>query len=119
MNKKTIRDVDVTNKRVLVRVDFNVPIDKTSLSILDDTRIRAALPTINYLREHQSRTVLVSHLGRPDGAVVESARLASVARLAELIGRQSHAPRTSSGRRRRHRGAMQPGDVVMLEGDAI
>jgi phosphoglycerate kinase len=87
MNKNTVRDIDVDNKRVLVRVDFNVPLDKETRRILDDTRIRAALPTINYLREHNARTVLVSHLGRPDGKVVESARLAPVAaRLAELLG---------------------------------
>ncbi len=79
MNKKTIRDVDVEGKRVLVRVDFNVPLDKQTLRILDDTRIRAALPTIRYLCEHNARTILVSHLGRPDGQVVEKARLAPVA----------------------------------------
>ncbi|HET7923660.1 MAG TPA: phosphoglycerate kinase, partial [Rhodanobacteraceae bacterium] len=65
MNKKTIRDIDVVGKRVLVRVDFNVPIDKETRRILDDTRIRAAVPTINYLREHGAKTLLVSHLGRP------------------------------------------------------
>ena len=87
MNKKTVRDIDVDGKRVLVRVDFNVPIDKATGRILDDTRIRAALPTITYLRDHGARTVLVSHLGRPDGKVVESARLAPVAvRLGELLG---------------------------------
>jgi phosphoglycerate kinase len=86
MNKKTIRDIDLDNKRVLVRVDFNVPLDKETRKILDDTRIRAALPTINYLRQHGARTVLVSHLGRPDGQVVEKSRLAPVAaRLSELI----------------------------------
>jgi len=72
LNKKTIRDIDVDGKRVLLRVDFNVPIDKVTGRILDDTRIRAALPTINYLREHNAKTLLVSHLGRPDGKVVES-----------------------------------------------
>ncbi|MBI2723471.1 MAG: phosphoglycerate kinase [Chloroflexi bacterium] len=86
MDKKTIRDVDLDGKRVLARVDFNVPIDKSTGEILDDTRIRAALPTIAYLRAHGCHSVLVSHLGRPDGRAVESARLAPVARrLGELI----------------------------------
>lgn len=117
MNKKTVRDVDIDGKRVLVRVDFNVPIDKETRRILDDTRIRAALPTINYLREHGATTVLVSHLGRPDGKVVERARLAPVAvRLGELIGAPvpcatdvigPSADATVAG--------AQPGSVVMLE----
>jgi 3-phosphoglycerate kinase len=117
MNKKTIRDIDIDRKRVLVRVDFNVPIDKESKRILDDTRIRAALPTINYLREHNAKTVLVSHLGRPDGKVVESARLAPVAaRLSELLGVNVVAASDVVGASAQSMvNAMQPGDVVMLE----
>jgi phosphoglycerate kinase len=117
MNKKTIRDIDVSGKRVLVRVDFNVPLDKETRRILDDTRIRAALPTINYLRGRNAKTVLVSHLGRPDGKVVESARLAPVAaRLAELIGAPVPCATDVVGPSAEATvGAMQPGDVVMLE----
>jgi len=117
VNKKTIRDIDIDGKRVLVRVDFNVPIDKETKRILDDTRIRAALPTIAYLREHGAKVVLVSHLGRPDGKVVESARLAPVAaRLAELIGAPVACATDVVGASARAAvAALAPGGVAMLE----
>lgn len=117
MNKKTLRDIDVTGKRVLVRVDFNVPIDKETGRILDDTRIRAALPTINYLREHNAITILVSHLGRPEGKVKESARLKPVAqRLSEWLNQDVVCATDVVGpdAERVVREA-RPGDVVMLE----
>ena len=117
MNKKTIRDIDIDSKRVLVRVDFNLPIDKDTGRILDDTRIRAALPTINYLRQHNAKTLLVSHLGRPDGKVVESARMAPVAaRLAELIGAPVAAATDVVGDSAHQvASALEPGGVAMLE----
>ncbi|HEY6069731.1 MAG TPA: phosphoglycerate kinase [Chthoniobacterales bacterium] len=81
MSKLSVRDVDVRGKRVLVRVDFNVPIkeDGDKVEITDDTRIREALPTINYLREHKAKTILMSHFGRPKGKRVQKYTLRPVA----------------------------------------
>jgi phosphoglycerate kinase len=82
--KKTIRDIDVSGKKVLVRVDFNVPLD-IERNVVDDTRIRGALPTIKYLLEHDARPILMSHLGRPKGQVVESLRMAPVGKCLEEL----------------------------------
>jgi len=88
MNKQTMRDIDLKGKRVLVRVDFNVPLDPQTKAISDDSRIKAALPTIKYLLDKKSKVILCSHLGRPNGKVVEDMRLAPVAkRLSELLKR--------------------------------
>jgi len=87
INKKTIRDIDVRGKRVLVRVDFNVPLDKKG-NIEDDYRIRATLPTIEYLIKEGAKTILISHLGRPKG-VDDSLRMNPIAkRLSELLGKE-------------------------------
>ena len=80
MAKKNIRDIGVEGKRVLVRVDFNVPLDMKTGAITDDSRIRAALPTIKYLVAHRAKIILCSHLGRPDGKVVEGLRMAPIAK---------------------------------------
>ncbi len=116
MNKRTVRDIDVENKRVLERVDFNVPLDEHR-HITDDTRIRAALPTILYLLDHRAALILMSHLGRPDGKVVEKLSLAPVsARLSELLGRQVAMAADCVGPDAEEQvQALQPGQIVLLE----
>ncbi|MGD9159096.1 MAG: phosphoglycerate kinase [Desulfobacteraceae bacterium] len=85
MNKKCIKDIDIKDKKLLIRVDFNVPLDE-DLNITDDNRIRAALPTIEYALEKGAKIILMSHLGRPKGEVKEKMRLTPVAkRLEELL----------------------------------
>ncbi len=115
-NKKTIRDIDVDGKRVLVRVDYNVPTDEAG-HISDDSRIRASLPTINFLLEHSARVIVCSHFGRPKGKVVEALRLAPEAiRLGELLHRPVLALRECIGPEvEKAVAAMKPGDIVMLE----
>lgn len=116
MNKKTVRDIDAAGKRVLVRADFNVPLDENG-QIADDRRIEAALPTVRYLREQGAKVILCSHLGRPKGKVVEALRLTPVAeRLSELLGVEVVKAADCIGCRvARVVEAMKPGDVVLLE----
>ena len=85
--KKTVRDIDVKGKRVLVRCDFNVPMQNGEIT--DDARIVGALPTIRYLAEHGARSILMSHMGRPKGEPKKEFSLAPVAaRLSALLGRE-------------------------------
>lgn len=85
---KTIGSLDIKGKKALMRVDFNVPLNDEG-KVADDSRIKATLPTINYLLEGDARVILMSHLGRPKGKVVEKMRLNDVARrLGELLGKK-------------------------------
>lgn len=113
--KQSVRDVDVGNKRVFVRVDFNVPMQDGAIT--DDTRIRAALPTIRYLLDHGAAVILASHLGRPKGQVVESMRLSAVGdRLAALLERPVQmAPDSVGPDVETMAAALKPGDVLLLE----
>jgi phosphoglycerate kinase len=117
MNKKTVKDIDVTGKKVLVRVDFNVNINEKTGEISDDSRIRAALPTINYLIEKGAKIILCSHLGRPDGKVVENLRLTGVAgRLSDLIGRNVETTSDCIGMEAEVAVlSLQAGDILLLE----
>jgi phosphoglycerate kinase len=115
MNKKSIRDVELSGKRVFCRVDFNVPMQDGVIT--DDTRIRAALPTIQYLTEANAKVILASHFGRPKGAVVEEMRLTPVAKhLSELLGKEVKKLDDSVGEAVEAAVAgMQNGDVILLE----
>ncbi|MDO4661556.1 MAG: phosphoglycerate kinase [Tissierellia bacterium] len=92
MNKRTVKDLDVKGKKVLVRVDFNVPLSKTEKGVIsDDSRIKAALPTIDYLLENGAKVILISHLGRPKGEANPEFSLSPVAkRLEEIYGDNFH-----------------------------
>jgi phosphoglycerate kinase len=116
MAKKTVRDIDVSKKRVLVRVDFNVPMNSDG-EITDDTRIRACLPTLEYLEKQRARIILCSHLDRPGGKVVEELRLAPAAkRLSELLNKPVKALNDCIGSEvERAVSQLQEGEIVLLE----
>jgi len=114
--KKTVRDIDVRGKRVLVRVDFNVPLDPASRRVLDDSRLRASLPTVRYLQERGARIVLCSHLGRPKGRD-QAQGLAPVAeRFSQLLGRPvALAPCCVGPEVEAMVASLGEGDVLLLE----
>ncbi len=117
MQKKTIRDIEVKGKRVLVRVDFNVPLDINTGAISDDSRIQASLPTIKYLVDHGAKVILCSHLGRPGGNVVEQLRIAPIAqRLSQLIGLPVSTVRDCVGKDLQTQvQTLKEGDILFLE----
>ena len=114
--KKTIRDIDLFGKRVLVRVDYNVPIN-SDLKIVDDTRISSTIPTINYLVEHGAKVILCSHLGRPNGKVVSEFSLTPVlARLSKLLNKPvSFAEDVTKKSTKDMIDKMNNGDILLLE----
>ncbi len=116
MQKQTISDIDVSGKKVLVRVDFNVPLDKHQ-NITDDTRIKAALPTINYLLEHNAAVILMSHLGRPKGEDKTTFSLEPVAkRLEEIIGKRVRFAHDCIGDEAKKAAVnLKPGEILLLE----
>ena len=116
MNKMSVSDIEVEGKRVLVRVDFNVPLDERG-EITDDTRIQAALPTIKYLIGRGARVILISHLGRPKGKVVDDLRLAVVAqRLSQILGQQVEVATDCIGSEvEKSVEELNNGDVLLLE----
>lgn len=116
INKQTVEDIDVNGKRVIVRVDFNVPLGANH-QIMDDSRIRAALPTINYLVEHDAKVILMSHLGRPKGLVNPEFSLEPVAvHLSNLLGKAVFFSRDCVGEEPKKLIAnMKKGDVLLLE----
>ena len=117
MKKLSVKDVDLAGKRVLMRVDFNVSIDKKTGKITDDTRIRAALPTIKYILEKGASLVLMSHLGRPKGKIVPELKMDEVAkRLSELLGKDVKKLDSCVGEEvERVVENLKPGEVCLLE----
>lgn len=117
MNKQSVRDVDVSGKRVLVRVDLNVPLDEDTGVISDFTRIRAVLPTIQYLIDRQARVVLCSHMGRPEGKVVPRLSLAQVANhLSKLLNKPVAMASDCVGAEvEKAATGLQAGEVLLLE----
>ncbi|PKH08929.1 phosphoglycerate kinase [Planomicrobium sp. MB-3u-38] len=115
LQKMTMKDLDLKGKRVFCRVDFNVPMKDGEVT--DDTRIRAAVPTIEYLVENGAKVILASHLGRPKGEVNEEMRLAAAgSRLSELLHKEVKSLKESIGESvEKEIGEMQQGDIILLE----
>ena len=115
MWKRTLRDIDLINKNVLVRVDFNVTLDKGNIT--DDSRIRAVIPTIKYLQEQNAKIILCSHLGRPDGMVIDEMKLRPIAAsLSEILEMPVISTEDCIGADARAMvSALQPRGVALLE----
>ena len=117
MNKKTIRDVDVSGKKVLVRCDFNVPLDQETGKITDNRRIRGAIPTIQYLLDNNAKVILCSHLGRPKGEFNSKYSLKPVAEeLSNLLGKEVKLAKDVVGEdAKKLVSEIKEGEIVLLE----
>ena len=117
MPKKTVEDVEVKGKKVLLRVDFNVPLNINTGTISNDSRIRASIPTIKYLVDHKAKIILCSHLGRPKGKVVENLRMAPIAqRLSQLLDLPVNMASDCIGQEVESKvGKIKEGDILVLE----
>jgi phosphoglycerate kinase len=116
LNKKTVRDINVAGKKVLVRVDFNVPLDKKTGEITDDTRIKAALSTIRYLIDLKAKVILCSHLGRPKGVTPELSLKPVAQRLAKLLGKPVQTADDCIGPEAgAAAAALKDGEILLLE----
>lgn len=116
MNKKSLNDISVSNKKVLVRVDYNVPMDKAG-NITDDTRIRATIPTLNFLLSKNAAVILASHLGRPKGKVAPEFSLKPVAeKLSQMLDSEvKFAPDCVGAEASKMAAELQPGQILLLE----
>jgi len=117
MTKKTVEDIEVKGKKVLLRVDFNVPLDINTGAISNDSRIRASLPTIKYLVDRKAKIILCSHLGRPGGKVVANLRMAPIAqRLSQLINLPVSTASDCIGQEVESKvGTLKEGEILILE----
>lgn len=117
MNKKTVKDIDVRGKKVLVRCDFNVPLNKETGEITDNRRIVSALPTIKYLIEHNAKIILCSHLGRPKGEINPQYSLKPIAEeLSKLLGKEVKLAKDVIGEdAKKLTSEMKEGEIVLLE----
>jgi phosphoglycerate kinase len=117
MEKMTVRDIEVTGKRVMVRVDFNVPRDEETGAITDDSRIQATLPTLRYLLRRKAKVILISHLGRPKGKVVDKLRMVGIAqRLSQILGQQVGVATDCIGPEvEKSIASLKAGDALLLE----
>jgi 3-phosphoglycerate kinase len=115
-NKMSVKDIDVAGKKVIVRVDFNVPLDD-ELNITDDKRIRSAVPTIKYLVDNKAKVIIMSHLGRPKGKFTDKYSLKPTAvRLSELLGQEVILAKDVVGEDAFAKAsALKEGEVLMLE----
>ena len=117
MPKRTVEDIEVNGKKVLLRVDFNVPLDINTGAISNDSRIRASLPTIKYLVDHKAKIILCSHLGRPKGKIVKEMQMAPIAqRLSQLMGLPVSTSSDCIGQKVEVKvGTLKEGDILVLE----